>query len=262
LEVAIALQLDPEHAQLDDRRSGPANGVRRKRQPERHSVRLPKWLAVAEDAIVAWRRLGTTAGGAPAVCSHEIERLRKHLGATWGPLAVFAAETGLRTHEWAALERRDVDRAGAAVAVERKCVDGVLTPYPKTNRSRRRVPLTHRALEALESLPVRLKTRLLFPAARGGYIGLDTWRNREWYPALEAAGIDQRGPYHLRHPFATEALAAGISIFELARVMGTSVKKIDDTYGHARDSEDAIRARLNARAGRLGVDWASEPESD
>jgi integrase len=61
------------------------------------------------------------------------------------------------------------------------------------------------------------------------------------------------GPYQLRHTFATEALAAGISIFELARVMGTGVKMIDRTYGHlARDSEQAIRARLEARAGRSG----------
>jgi len=60
---------------------------------------------------------------------------------------------------------------------------------------------------------------------------------------------DQRGPYQLRHTFATEALAAGLSIFEPARVMGTSVKMIDCTYGHlARDSEQAIRARLEARA--------------
>jgi integrase len=76
---------------------------------------------------------------------------------------------------------------------------------------------------------------------------------REWYPALEAAEIAKRGPYHLRHTFATEALAAGVSIFELARLMGTSVKMIDRTYGHlARDSETAIRTRLEARgaAGR------------
>ena len=83
----------------------------------------------------------------------------------------------------------------------------------------------------------------------GGHIGLDTWRTREWYVALDAAGIDQRGPYCLRHTFATEALAAGVSIFELARLMGTSVAMIDRTYGHlAPDSEDAIRARLGARS--------------
>ena len=43
--------------------------------------------------------------------------------------------------------------------------------------------------------------------------------------------------------------------------MGTSVAMIDRTYGHlARDSEDAIRARLNARAERSGVVVASEPD--
>jgi integrase len=74
-------------------------------------------------------------------------------------------------------------------------------------------------------------------------------------------GITQRGPYQLRHTFATEALAAGVSIFELARVMGTSVKMIDRTYGHlARDSEQVIRARLDARAGRSGVVVESQPE--
>jgi integrase len=72
-------------------------------------------------------------------------------------------------------------------------------------------------------------------------------------------GIARRGSYHLRHTFATEALAAGVSIFELARVMGASVKEIDRTYGHlARDSEDAIRARLEARGDRSGLEMASD----
>jgi len=36
--------------------------------------------------------------------------------------------------------------------------------------------------------------------------------------------------------------------------MGTSVKMIDRTYGHlAQDSEEAILARLEARADRIGV---------
>jgi integrase len=70
-----------------------------------------------------------------------------------------------------------------------------------------------------------------------------------------------RGPYQLRHTFATEALPAGISIFELARVMGASVKTIDKHYGHlARDSEQAIRTRLDARAARSGVEVASESD--
>jgi integrase len=190
----------------------------------------------------------------------EVDALSLELGPVFGPLVVFAAETGLRTNEWIALERRDVDRAGRAIVVQRRFAGGLLTPYPKTERSRRRVPLTARALAAVEAFPPRLATPLLFPAARGGHIGLDTWRSREWYPAIEAAGLERRGPYALRHTFATEALAAGVSTFQVARLMGTSVAMIDRTYGHlARDSEDSIRARLEARG---AVEVPSQGEAD
>jgi integrase len=224
--------------------------------------RLTSALRQALAAAVRWRYLAANpaidAGRNPQPRAEELQpftraeldRLVDELGSLYGALVVVAAETGLRTNEWVALERRDVDRTGAALTVQRRFADGVLTPFPKTERSRRRVPLTRRALEAIDGLPPRLDTPLLFPAALGGHIGLDTWRTREWYPALEAAGIAKRGPYAPRHTFATEALAAGVSTFQLARVMGTSVQMIDRTYGHlAIDSEDAIRARLDARSG-------------
>jgi integrase len=189
----------------------------------------------------------------------EIDALAEELGPLYGALVVVAAQTGLRPEEWVALERRDLDKVAPALQVQRKFAKGRLTPYPKTHRSRRRVPLTGRASASIEGLPPRLDTALVFPASRGGYIGLDTWRTREWHPALEAAEIDKRGPYCLRHTFATEALAAGISTFELSRLMGTSLAMIDRHYGHlARDSEAAIRARLDARAERSGVFLASE----
>jgi hypothetical protein len=39
-----------------------------------------------------------------------------------------------------------------------------------------------------------------------------------------------------------------VTIFELARLMGTSLAMIDRTYGYlTRDSEQAILARLEAR---------------
>lgn len=241
---------------------------------ESSRYRLTAALRQTLGAGVRWRYLTTNpavaAGANPEPRSEEllpftaaeVDALAAELG-PYGPLVVFAAETGLRTNEWVAVERRDIDRVGRAVTVQRRFADGVLTPYPKTAGSRRRVPLTMRAYRAIEALPPRIDTPLLFPAPEGGYIALDNWRTREWYPALEAAGIDKRGPYHLRHTFATEALAAPVSIFELARLMGTSVKMIDRTYGHlAQDSEDAIRARLEARSARLGVDWASAEEGE
>jgi integrase len=222
----------------------------------RHTRALRECLAAA----VRWRYLqrnpAVEAGRNPEpradellpFTRREVDALAVELGPVYGPLAVFAAETGLRTNEWAASERRDIDRTGKrpAILVQRRVSDGNVTPYPKT--SRRRVPLTARALDAVEALPPRIDTKLLFPAPMGGHVGLDTWRTREWYPALEAAAIRRRGPYHLRHTFATEALAAGVSIFQLARLMGASVKTIDKTYGHlAHDSEDAILGLLDAR---------------
>jgi len=65
---------------------------------------------------------------------------------------------------------------------------------------------------------------------------------------------DGRATAH-RYTFASWALAAGISMFDLARFMGTSVKIIDRHYGHlVRDSEESARARLNAYAGSLPGD--------
>jgi integrase len=163
----------------------------------------------------------------------------------------------LRPEEWIGLERRDVLRDAGVVLIERVFADGRLRPYGKTARSRRRVPLTPRALEAVESIPPRLDTRLLFPAAKGGHIGLDSWRFREWYPALDAAGLKRRGPYALRHTFITVALAAGLPIFDVARYAGTSVQMIERTYGHlARGSEEHARALLAAYANRLGQEKA------
>ena len=81
---------------------------------------------------------------------------------------------------------------------------------------------------------------------------------RAWVLVLRAAGVEHRRIYDLRHTYASWSLAAGVDIFTLARRMGTSGKMIDRTYGHlALDSEDAIRARLDARASRDGVEVAS-----
>jgi hypothetical protein len=86
---------------------------------------------------------------------------------------------------------------------------------------------------------------LLFPAVRGGYLNLNNWRRDAWAPAVRAAGLEHRPPYALRHTFAAWAIAAGIGLFELTRMMGTSVEQIARTYGHLLpDSLDRARAAL------------------
>ncbi|HEV8276342.1 MAG TPA: hypothetical protein VGQ26_11690 [Streptosporangiaceae bacterium] len=54
-------------------------------------------------------------------------------------------------------------------------------------------------------------------------------------------------PYALRHTYASLSIAAGVSLFELARLMGTSPAMLDATYGHLLpDALDRARTALDA----------------
>jgi integrase len=173
----------------------------------------------------------------------ELRALTAELGPRLGPLVLFATATGLRPGEWVALEHRDIDREARVVYVRRAYRNGRVK-CPKTEASVRAVPLQAIALAALEQLPANRQSLLAFPSPNGGYFDLHNFRNRYWKPAQLAAGITPlRRVYDLRHTFATFALRAGISTFELSRYMGASLTMIDHHYGHlARDGrEHAIK---------------------
>ena len=130
------------------------------------------------------------------------------------------------------------------------CVRGT-----KTLRSRREVPLTRAALDALDMVPPRLDSRYVFTTSRKcpgmgepGPFDVANFRRRVWGPAIDAAGIAKPARlYDLRSTFASNALAAGITMFELARIMGTSAKMIEQHYGTLIDTaHDAILSRLEA----------------
>ena len=162
----------------------------------------------------------------------ELEALAAELPARYRPLPGFVAATGLRPEEWAPLERRDVDRHARRPQRAAHALVG---------RGRR--PRQDLALAAAgAALPQgvgrtrrvarRLDTPLLFPAPSGGVVNLDNLRRREWAPAVEASGVAIPARlYDLRSTFASNALAAGVDVFELARVMGTSIDMIERHYG-------------------------------
>ena len=195
----------------------------------------------------------------------ELYALAGRLGPRHGPMVLFAAATGLRPGELLALEQRDTDREANVVYVRRTLRNGRIK-IPKTKASVRAVPLQAIALAALNELRPDPQCPLLFPSVRGGYLDLHNFRNRNWKPAQKAAGITPlRRVYDLRHTFATFALRAGISTFDLSRYMGTSLAMIDRHYGHlARDGrEHAIELLDTYRAveplGVHGVDAAWTP---
>ncbi len=201
-------------------------------------------------AGVRWGRLGrnpaVSAGDNPAPPArpvraftlNELEALEAELAPAYAPLVPLAAATGLRPAEWAALERADVERARRLLTVR----------GTKTAGSARQVPLSTRALAALDRLPPRLETRLLFPAPGGGPLNLDNFRRRVWAPAVEASGVKRPARlYDLRATFASNALAAGVTPFELAKVMGTSTRMLERHYGTLiAGAGEGIAARLDA----------------
>jgi integrase len=205
--------------------------------PAKHGVENPQRRSTEKRPFESWE---------------ELEAVADRLGPRLGPMVIFAAATGMRPGEWVALEHRDIDRNARVAYVRRSFSKGRLT-YPKTEASIRAVPLQMRALAALDQLPADGGSDLLFPAERGGCHDLHNFRNRNWKPAQIAVGIKPfRRIYDLRHTFATFALRAGLSTFELSRYMGASLTMIDRHYGHlARDGrEHAIRLldELNAPA--------------
>ena len=178
----------------------------------------------------------------------EIAAITMELGTVEAAAVTFAAATGLRPSDWASIERRDIDKARRVLLVR----------GTKTIRSRREVPLTRTALDALDLVPPRLDSRYVFSTSRRaratgepGPFDLHNFRKRHWAPAIEAAGIATPARlYDLRSTFASNALAAGITVFELARIMGTSVGMIEGYYGTLIDTaHDAILTRLDAAGG-------------
>ena len=237
-------------------------GAWRATLPEGHRFEATQALRQVLNRAVAWRILEWNSARTgvdnprrqhpekrPFESWAEIDKLAEQLGRVYGPMVVFAAATGLRPGEWVALEQRDLDCDARVVYVRRAFAHGRLQ-RTKTRRSTRAVPLQALALEALERLPARRDTPLLFPAPRGGYLDLHNFRRRVWKPAQRAAGIEPlRRPYDLRHTFATFTLRAGISTFDLSRFMGSSLTMIDRHYGHlARDGREHAADLLDSLA--------------
>jgi integrase len=238
--------------------------------PERSRYGIVQALRQTLEAAVRWgymssnpaKQAGRNTQPAPrpvrAFTTDELAAIAVEMSPMYRTLPAFAAATGLRPEEWQALERRDIDRSGErAILTVRRTVSGggkrkdapcEVVELAKTSASRRQVPLSRRALDALDALPPRLDTPLLFPSPEGQVLNLDNFRRRQWGPAIEGSGVPTPARiYDLRATFASDALAAEISIFELAKVMGTSVRMIERVYGSLLDGAAAsIAAKLDA----------------
>src|SRR5688500_6115302 len=171
------------------------------RLPERSRYGIMQALRQTLAAAVRWEYMGRN----PAVAAGknpeppprairvytlaELDAIAAKLDARYRPLPAFASATGLRPEEWGAIERGDIDRSERVLHVRRTVSGAVVVDLAKTDDSRRQVPLSPRALAALDQLPARLDTPLVFPAPSGVLLNLDNFRRRVWRPAIVESGV-------------------------------------------------------------------------
>jgi integrase len=181
----------------------------------------------------------------------EVDRLATNAG-RYGGMIRFAAHTGLRWQELLALQPRDLDLDHQRLTINRAVQDGrIVEGSTKTSRSHRTIPLSNAALDALSEQGIPEDSHaLIFGHRDGTLLNLHNFRSRVWYGALDATGLKKRGPSQLRHTFATLALAQGIPITDVSRMLGHSDIATTTRYyaGYLPEMDDRLLRLLNAAA--------------
>jgi integrase len=124
---------------------------------------------------------------------------------------------------------------------------------PKTEASRRTIPLPQVALEGLAVHLQRFPTDgLLFTDDSGRMIRRATFNQSVWRPAVRTAGLPAGSGFHaLRHYYASLLIRHGESVKVVQSRLGhATASETLDTYSHLwPDSEDRTRAAVDVVLG-------------
>jgi integrase len=184
----------------------------------------------------------------------EVERLAQAISRPYGTLVRFAAYTGLRAGEIAALrvKRLDLLRGTVRVVESASEVGGRLLSGPTKTYTERTVRLP-RFLR--DELAAYLADRphgpdaFLFTAPKGGPLRHNNFYQRFFCPALCAAGLSEQVRFHdLRHTCASLLIAQGAHPKAIQVHLGhSSIHVTMDRYGHLfPDALEHLADRLDA----------------
>ena len=185
----------------------------------------------------------------------EIERFKKECFRCWGTgkrfyqqsaAYIFMLNTGIRTGEILGLLNSDIDLENKRITIRQGVKeifkrDGIKAKggmeikigKPKSNSSKRTVPLNKTALDMVEELRKEFyfgEDSPLVCDEKGDYTKPVNFRKR-FYRILAGAEIEQKGLHTLRHTFATN-LVNGIKQ-EDGTIKSLPPKQVADLLGHS-----------------------------
>jgi len=150
---------------------------------------------------------------------------------------LFLAYTGLRYGEFAGLKVKHVDLDDRTVRVEGQVTEGAdgvwgFTRKLKTKKARRVVGIPAWLADRLAVHLEGHTSEYLFCESDSGFV-----RYGKFTGALERArkgvGLDDVHVHSLRHTYAALAIARGVDLFHISRLMGhASISVTEGTYGH------------------------------
>lgn len=165
----------------------------------------------------------------------EVRLFLQHVRAKHYALFLTAVLTGLRRGELLALKWGDIDWRSSQIFVRRSLYRGTFVS-PKTNYSCRRVVISTTLREALEQhrlIARRSEDDLVFCNENSKPLDPDDLVRREFFPALDRAGLHRIRFHDLRHTYASLLIAQGENIKFIQHQLGhASATTTLDRYGH------------------------------
>jgi integrase len=172
------------------------------------------------------------------------------MAAQWEAMVAVACHSGLRSGELSGLDVSAVDFDRGLIRVDQVMTRFGLRDYPKSDSSRRSVPVHPDALAMLWRVVAdRPSDAPVFQAPRGGRLHQGNFLKTVWHPALVEAGIEPVRAYVTRHTFASWLIQDGVPRWDIAQALGHRTTAFVDRYAFL---EPDAHARIRATWSRAG----------
>ncbi|MEO0538552.1 MAG: site-specific integrase [Cyanobacteria bacterium P01_A01_bin.123] len=162
--------------------------------------------------------------------AHEVQLITEQFeGDYWEDFYYFLLYTGCRTSEAIGIKWENVSFTESNIrvsfALARLKGRSSTRAFKGTKTGKSRVIPMHsvlrdKLLQRRDRLNPTDDSELIFRGPKGAFVNDNDFNGRVWKPKLKVAGVRYRKPYNLRHTFASHCLKNGLTIIEVAALLG------------------------------------------